>query len=202
MELSLSPSPSAPYSLFKHREDPAYPKLSWAAGTQAQWIFGRSGSPKVPLEEASAAGCLPGAAGYEVKEWTKATAQLLQWPSAILICNRNAPSGHAPGSTCFPGYLQHHMHTYDTELAHTVQAHTAHEASELHSSPAAAPHPGSTATRCAHQGMLHGYGNQIPHGRIASNLNFRDGQKNPVSPHLKELVFSDITAIKLQWKPY
>lgn len=28
------------------------------------------------------------------------------------------------------------------------------------------------------------------------------GKKNPVSLHLKELVFSDVTVIKLQWKPY
>lgn len=32
---------------------------------------------------------------HEVKEWTEATAQLLQWPSAMLICDVNTPLGHA-----------------------------------------------------------------------------------------------------------
>lgn len=194
--------PSAPHSLFKCREDPAYPKWVGLEELKHTGALAGAEAPRCHWRRLSAAGCPSGAAGYKVKEWTKATAQLPLWPSAMLICNRNAPPGHAHVSTCFLGYLQHHIHTHDTELSHTAHACTAHKARELPSSPAAAPHPGSTAARCAHQCMLHGCDNQTSRGRIARNLNFRDGQNIPVSLHLKELVFSDITVIKLQWKPY
>lgn len=115
------------------------------------WALAGAGTSRCHWSRILAAGCLPGAAGRKVKEWTKATAQLPQWPSAMLICNRNAPSSHAHVSTCFLGYLQHHIHTHDTEQAHTAHVHTAHKPA---SSPPAAPHPCSTTPRCAHQGPL------------------------------------------------
>lgn len=113
----------------------------------------------------------------------------------MLICHRNAPSGHARVPTCFLGYLQHHIHTHDTELARTAHVRTAHRPV---SSPPAAPllctHAAQqpdvltkarwwAACMVSMQGLLHGYDNQTPWGWIASNLNFRDGQKKScVSP--------------------
>lgn len=113
----------------------------------------------------------------------------------MLICNRNAPSGHAHVSTCFLGYLQHHIHTHDTEQAHTAHVHTAHKPAS--SPPAAllllthaAQYPDVLtkarwwpACMVSMQGLLHGYDNHTPRGQMASNMNFRDGQKKScVSP--------------------
>lgn len=201
MKLSLSQLPSAPYSLFKCREDPAYPQLSWAGGAHTQRNFGRSRNPKVPLEAAvsswlPARGCRLQGEGVGNSHCSAATVTFsyaaLQQECTPWPCS------------CFHtllGYLQHHIHTHDTEFTHTARPYCT-RASEFPSSSTAAPHPGSTATRCAHQGMLHGCDNQTCWGQIASNLNLRDEQKNLLSLHLKELVFSDITVIKLQYKPY
>lgn len=129
--LLLSWLSSVPYSLSNSRADPASPKPSQAGGAQAQRSCGRSGSPKVPLRRLSAAGRLPGAAGYEVKEWTKATAQLLQWPSAMLICDGNAPRGHARVSKPHAFLaICNTMYTRMIPSSHTGTAHvrTAHEA--------------------------------------------------------------------------
>lgn len=146
----------APYSLFKCREDPGHPKLSWAGGARTQW----SRSPKVPFEEAvgswlPARGCGLQGEGVGKGRCSAATVTF----SYAALQQECTPWPRSCFHTLL-GYLQHHIHMHDTEFTHTAPVRTAHEASEFPSSPTAAPHPGSTATRCAHQGMLHGCDNQ------------------------------------------
>lgn len=129
--LPLSQLPSVPYSLSNSSVGPASSKLSWAGGAQAWRSCG--GTPMVPLRRPSAAGHLPGAAGYEVKEWTKATAQLLQWhfSYADLWQEHNLWPCSCFWTACFLGYLQHCIHMYDTSHTGTAHVHTAHEASKF-----------------------------------------------------------------------
>lgn len=85
-----------------------------------------AGARRCHWRRLSAAGCLPGAAGYKVKKWATATAQLLQWPSAMLLCNRNAPPGHARVSTHFLA-ICNTTYTRMTLSSHTQPVRTAHE---------------------------------------------------------------------------
>lgn len=128
MKLSHSQLPSAPYSLFKRREDPAYPKLSWTGGAQAQLSFGRSGSPRV--EEAfnswlPARGCGLQGEGVDKGHCSAATVTFsyadLQQECTLWPCS------------CFHTFSwvsAPRIHTHDTELARTALVCTAHEASE------------------------------------------------------------------------
>lgn len=124
-------------------------------------------------------------------------------------CNGNVPPGHARVSNphaCLA--ICNTTVTRMIESLHTCAAHvrTAHEANEFPSMPTthwpasysrdAALCPGSAATTRAHHSVLHGCENHTHRDQTASNMNFRDQFKNPVSLHLKELFFWDITAIK------
>lgn len=110
----LFPNDLLPHTASKCREDPADPKLSWTGEAQAQWSFGRSRSPKVPLVEAfsiwlPARGCRPQGEGVDKGHCSAAT---------VTFSYADLQQECSPWP-CFLGCLQHHTHTRMTPSWHT-----------------------------------------------------------------------------------
>lgn len=95
-----------------------YPTEEWSSNPKTELCGGAWGRSS----------CLPAIAGCEVREWTQATAQLLHWPSAMLICVLNVPSGH----TCVSELHAFLAICNTTHWVHTLAQPLVCTAHELH----------------------------------------------------------------------